>query len=165
MPINETTGWIITIIKTTWYISAITFFEYLWIINTQFYILWILMVVDFISWVAKQYVIKPQWITSFKASIWVIKKVLLLLVVLSIALMLKWIWINAEHYLSWIISILIVAETYSTIQNTYTVISWQILPEYDVISILLKKISNWIQNFLEWSLNEIEFNKKEEWEK
>jgi len=139
---------VITTVKITWYISAIAFFEYLNIIDTQFYILWILMIIDFIAWISKQYVLSKKHITSQKAWLWLIKKVLVLMVFLSIALMFKWLDLDSWAYLKAIASILIMSETYSIIQNTYTVRSWQELPEFDAISLLLKKMGELIESYL-----------------
>jgi hypothetical protein len=51
--------------------------------------------------------------------------------------------------MEWGLSILIVAEWYSAIQNIYAVRTGKELPEYDVISILLKKISEYLQERLD----------------
>ena len=139
---------VITTVKITWYISAIAFFEYLNIIDTQFYILWVLMIIDFFAWISKQYVLSKKHITSQKAWLWLIKKVLVLMVFLSIALMFKWLDLDSWAYLKAIASILIMSETYSIIQNTYTVRSWQELPEFDAISLLLKKMGELIESYL-----------------
>lgn len=49
-----------------------------------------------------------------------------------------------EHVLEWGLSILIMAEGYSIIQNIYAFRTGKILPEYDVISTLLKKLGDFI---------------------
>lgn len=41
------------------------------------------------------------------------------------------------------------AEFYSIIQNVYAVRTGVILPEYDVISIALKRLTGFIQEFIE----------------
>jgi len=46
-------------------------------------------------------------------------------------------------------SILIMAEFYSIIQNVYAVRTGVILPEYDAISIALKRLTGVIQDFIE----------------
>ena len=46
-------------------------------------------------------------------------------------------------------SILIMAEFYSIIQNVYAVRTGLILPEYDAISIALKRLTGFIQDFIE----------------
>jgi phage-related holin len=140
--------YVIATTKISWYIGAIAFFEYLNIIDTQFYILWILMIIDFIAWISKQYVLDKSGITSKQAWLWLIKKVLVLMVFLSIALMFKWLDLDSEAYLKAIASILIMAETYSIIQNAYTVRSWKELPEFDAVSLLLKKMGEIIESYL-----------------
>jgi len=52
--------------------------------------------------------------------------------------------VSAEHFMEWGLSLLIVSEGYSSIQNIYTVRTGKILPEYDVISVILKKISEYL---------------------
>lgn len=46
-------------------------------------------------------------------------------------------------------SILIMAEFYSIIQNVYAVRTGIMLPEYDAISIALKRLTGFIQDFIE----------------
>ena len=142
--VNESIAWL----KISWYIWAIAFFEYLNIIDTQFYILSVLLVIDFITWVWKQFVIDRKEIRSLKAWVWIIKKVTILLVFLSVWLMFKWLDIDSSAYLRAIWGILIMAETYSIIQNTYTIRTGKLLPEFDVISLLLKNMWKMIENYL-----------------
>lgn len=48
--------------------------------------------------------------------------------------------IPPEHFMEWGLSILIMSEGYSALQNIYAVRTGTILPEYDVISIIIKKL-------------------------
>ena len=57
--------------------------------------------------------------------------------------------IDPEYYIQTVMSILIMAEFYSIIQNVYAVRTGIILPEYDVISIALKRLTGVIQDFIE----------------
>jgi hypothetical protein len=57
--------------------------------------------------------------------------------------------IDPEYYIQTVLSVLIMAEFYSIIQNVYAVRTGVILPEYDVISIALKKLTGFIQEFIE----------------
>ena len=57
--------------------------------------------------------------------------------------------IDPEYYIQTVMSILIMAEFYSIIQNVYAVRTGVILPEYDVISIALKRLTGVIQDFIE----------------
>lgn len=147
-PVIETTS-TIWIAKLCWYIWITILFQYLNIIDIQVCILAILMLVDFVFWIWKQFVIDKKEITSHKAWLWAFKKISTLLLFLSVALMFKGIWVNASLYLSWIISIFIMAETYSIIQNIYTIRTGKILPEYDVISEVIKKIWEYIISLID----------------
>jgi hypothetical protein len=51
--------------------------------------------------------------------------------------------------MEWGLSILIMAEGYSSIQNIYAVRTGKILPEYDVISIILRKLSDFLKEKLD----------------
>ena len=57
--------------------------------------------------------------------------------------------IEPDYYIQTVMSILIMAEFYSIIQNVYAVRTGVILPEYDVISIALKRLTGAIQDFIE----------------
>jgi len=58
----------------------------------------------------------------------------------------KGIGIPPEHFVEWGLSILIMSEGYSALQNIYAVRTGVVLPEYDVISIILKKLGETIKN-------------------
>jgi len=146
-PVAETST--IAIIKTSWYLFSIAIFEFLNIPSSQMSILWILMIMDFISGVAKQFVINPIEITSYKAWRWAIKKISTILLVGSVALMFKWVGIDWSDYIKWVLSIFIMAETYSIVQNTYAIRTGKILPEYDVISTVIKKLWEFIINLID----------------
>jgi len=154
------TAWTITAMKLSWYTLAITLFEFLHITDVQFFILWTLMILDFILWIWKQYVINKQEITSHKAWLWVIKKVSTLIVFLSIALMFRWIWVEWDFYLNSIISIFIMSETYSVIQNVYTIRTWKLITEYDAISKVLKLVSWFIWKAMDNKIDELSNKKK-----
>mgnify|MGYP000969740808 CR=1 len=57
--------------------------------------------------------------------------------------------IEPDYYIQTVLSVLIMAEFYSIIQNVYAVRTGVILPEYDAISIALKKLTGFIQEFIE----------------
>lgn len=138
-------GWL----KTAWYIAAIWMFEYLAIPTEQLGILATLMLIDFVTGVGKQFRIDPKQIKSHLAWLWVMKKVATLVSVLSVALVFKWLDINEQKYVMWILSIFITAEWYSTLQNIYAIRTGKILPEFDVISIVLKNIWEFFKQKIE----------------
>ena len=144
------TWWTVSVIWTmqvSGYIWAAIFFEYLNIKDTQLYILSILMIVDFIAWVSRQYVIDKSDITSHKARLWLVKKISTLILVICLAIMFKWIWLDWSEYIESILAIFIMAEMYSIVRSVYTIRTWELLPEYDVISKTIKKVWEFI-----WSL-------------
>jgi len=57
--------------------------------------------------------------------------------------------IDPKYYIQTVMGILIMAEFYSIIQNVYAVRTGIILPEYDAISIALKRLTGVIQDFIE----------------
>lgn len=150
---NET---IITI-KAFWYGFSTAFFSYFWIPQTLFEIIAILMIFDFISGIAKQKRLNPNKITSNRGTKWMLKKVLTMLSVLSIALVLKALEINDIYYIKAVVSIFIVSEAYSVLQNIYTYRTGIEIGEFDVISIAIKnftKIFEKIISKLWWDLDE-----------
>lgn len=135
-------------VKTAWYVGFGIAMQYLSIPQEQLIILSAVIVIDLISWVAKQYTINPRDISSRALSLWILKKAILLLVLISLALWIKGVWLDASAYISTILSILILSEVYSTLQNAYTVRTWKHLTEYDVISVFLKILWNKIEQIL-----------------
>lgn len=154
MPLAETST--ISTFKLWWYWVIITIFQVLSIPWTQLYILWILMVMDLISWVAKQYTIDPQWITSHRMWLWMIKKLITLMSIFAIALTLLALEISPIDKQTWlkiILSVFIWNELYSILGNTYTVRTWKKVTEYDAISKVLQMIWNLIVKTIDSKLN------------
>lgn len=145
---NEITATIIEWFKTFWYFVAVFTFDFLEIPETQLSILGILMSIDVLTGISKVYKINPKLITSHDLAMGVLKKFLTVIIVYVIALVAKGVWIPASHFMEWGLSLLIMAEWYSVIQNVYAFRTGKILPEYDVISIILKRLSLFIEEKL-----------------
>lgn len=143
MPAN-TTATVITVTKLGWYLWIWTIFAYLNIPDTQLYILSVLMTIDFIFWVTRQFVLDRSEITSYKAWLGLFKKVSTLWLVLSMGLMFKWINLDGRDYIEWILWIFIMAEFYSIVRSVYAIRTGKMLPEYDVISLTIKKLWDYI---------------------
>lgn len=77
--------------------------------------------------------------------------------VYTLALMGKWIGLPPEHFVEWALSLLIMAEGYSIIQNIYSFRVGVIVQEYDAISIVIKKIGDFIRDKIE------KLTKKDPW--
>lgn len=144
---------VVTTAKYTWYASALIVFEYLNIPQIQIGILWILMIFDFMTWVGKQFRLDKKQITSHQAWLWLMKKIWSFILIFSLALVLKAMELEADWYIKWAISILIVAEFYSIIQNLYTMRTWKIVAEFDAISIFLKMMWDFVKKQIENTLS------------
>ena len=150
MPAGTTTS--IGTMKIAWYFGAIAIFEYLNIPQEQLTILAILMAIDFATWIGKQGRIDPAKITSYEMGIWFLKKIATLIAVLSIAFVFKGLWLEWGIYIKMILGVFIMAEWYSIIQNVYAIRTGKILPEYDVVSILLKSLGDYLKYRIEKSI-------------
>lgn len=159
MSIEATTSSGIAIAKTAWYVWSIALFQYLNIPTEQFWILWVLMLIDFITWIGKQYRVDKREIKSHLAWLGAMKKIATLTSVLSVALIIKWLGIDDTKYVNAILGIFIMAEGYSTIQNVYAIRTGNILPEFDVISILLKTIWEYMKQRIESAIKNPEWKK------
>lgn len=137
---NEVTTTIMVWIKTFGYAVAVFTFDYLGIPEQQFAILWMLMVVDTMTGIAKAYTVDPQSITSHALGKGVLKKCITVVLVYTMAILGLGVGISAEHFMEWGLSLLIMSEGYSALQNIYAVRTGVVLPEYDVISIIIKKL-------------------------
>lgn len=142
---NESMSSFIAWAKLFGYFLSVAIFDYLDIPQDQFYILWSLMVIDTITGVAKAWRLNAVQITSHTMWLGVVKKLLTLLLILSLALATKWVGLQMVHLLSGTLWILIIAELYSIIQNIYTFRTGVLLPEYDAISIVLKKLGDFMK--------------------
>lgn len=96
--------------KISGYLGLIAAFEYLNIPLEQMGILTILMIIDFITGVGKQFRIDKRQIKSHFAWLGLMKKVGTLIVVLSLALILKGLDIDESQYIKGVLSIFIAAE-------------------------------------------------------
>lgn len=142
--------WIsIATIKTFWYVAVTSILVYFNIPQEAFYILASLMFIDTITGIAKQYRVESIWLTSKRMSIGIMAKFVTLMFLFSGWLVINFFKIDPEYYIQTVMSILIMAEFYSIIQNVYAVRTGIILPEYDAISIALKRLTGVIQDFIE----------------
>lgn len=153
MPTWITTS-VIATTKTTWYLGAVMIFEFLNLPEGQIGILAILMVIDFISGIGKQYRVDPKKITSHKGWIWIIQKAGTFIAVFTVALIFKGLWMDGSTYINAMLAILIMAEGYSVIQNVYAIRTGTMLPEFDVISTILKGFSEFLKIKIESAINQ-----------
>jgi len=112
---------------------------YVGIDKEAFAIFTALVVIDFATGVTKAWYI-GEHITSNKAKYGVFSKISLLLIPIVIAAAAKAIGADAKTFFVWALNLLIISEAYSIMGNIYSIRSKKELPEWDVISIIGKKI-------------------------
>lgn len=111
-------------------------------------ILAVLMVMDFASGLAKAHAI-GEVISSRRMKSGAASKALILLMPLAVALAAKGMGQDYSWMLTWVISVLILAELYSFIANIYAIRTGESLPEFDVISIIGKKIQRMLEHLMD----------------
>lgn len=146
MNIQEVTDTVLIIKQTTLSGSLIVILWYLWIDQTVFLLYTFLIFIDFVTWIIKWYIHKE--LSSWRASNWFLKKFIILLLVLAIAICGKIIWVDPHNILSGALAWLAIAELYSIIWNTYQIRTWKRIKEYDATNILLTKFMNIIEDFI-----------------
>jgi phage-related holin len=135
-------------------------FAYLWISQEAITILAILMLIDFITWLISSYRDKNTQISSTKWKRWIAKKMILLMIPLTVALMMRWIWLDWDRIVGVTLWILIVMEWYSVLWNIYNVITWEKKPESEAVKKLLEALFWLMDGLLHKLLSSIEWEKK-----
>jgi len=136
------------IIKTIIYPTVAIACAYLQLDQELVAILSILILVDFITGVMKAYRIKEP-ITSARMWSGAVSKFLLITIPFILALCFKAVWGDTHKILSAMLSILVVAETYSSIANIAQIIKWEAITEFDVITLVLTKILKKLKTIIE----------------
>ena len=126
-------------IVTILYIPMVTLLNYLDLDHEAIFILSALLVVDTVTGVMKVVAMKDKP-TSTRLANGIISKGLLFLVPLIVALMAKGLDLDLVIFVKSVVSLLIISESYSVLGNIYTVIYKKKVEEFDVMSIILKKI-------------------------
>ena len=160
------TGQTVTLIsfgKMLGYFVSVALFEFLAIPQTLLWLLMVMLVVDFFTGLGKQYRVDKRAIKSDNAWFGIVKKVATLASLLSIAIAIKVAEMDPAVYTKGLLSILIMNEIYSTLQNVYAIRTGTILPEFDVISILIKKYMDFMKRLIESAVKaQIPERKKED---
>lgn len=162
MPAIETNVAAVSALKLSGYGSVSLVFIWLGIPEQQFAILGMLMAIDFATGVGKAWKTYPPSVTSFNMWMGAMKKAGTACFLLAFALVLKGINVPSQWYVETILSILIMAEGYSIMQNVYAVRTGVILPEFDVLSKLIKLIGAVIKGKIETALNRVDTSEKPE---
>lgn len=107
-----------------------------------------LMVLDFLSGLAKAHA-TGEAISSRRMKSGAASKTMLLLVPLAVALAAKGMGQDFSWLLSWVISVMILAELYSFISNVYAMRTGESLPEWDVMAIIGKKLQRVLERMMD----------------
>lgn len=106
-------------------------------------ILAVLMCVDFIAGVSRAHTLGEP-ITSHRIRVGAVTKCGVMTVPLVMALTAKGLGADFDWLVSWTVSVFILSETYSIIANIYTIRTGIVLPEFDAVSAVLKKVRSLI---------------------
>lgn len=106
-------------------------------------ILTVLMCVDFIAGVSRAHVLGEP-VTSHRMKVGAVTKCGVMTVPLVMALTAKGLGADFNWLVSWTVSVFILSETYSIIANIYAARTGVILPEFDAVSAVLKKVRSLI---------------------
>ena len=136
------------IIKTTIYPIVAIVCAYLNLNQEIIWILAILVIIDFITGILRAYRVWEK-ITSARMWSGAISKTLLIFIPFVLWLWFKAIGWDVSKILSAMVSILVVAETYSVIANITQAIKWEVIEEFDVITMVLTKILAKLKQIIE----------------
>jgi len=106
-------------------------------------ILAVLMCVDFVAGISRSHALGES-VTSHRMKVGAIVKCGVLTVPLVMALTAKGLGADFNWLVSWTVSVFILSETYSIIANIYAARTGIILPEFDAVSAVLKKVRSLI---------------------
>ena len=106
-------------------------------------ILTVLMCVDFVAGISRAHALGES-VTSHRMKVGAITKCGVLTVPLVMALTAKGLGADFNWLVSWTVSVFILSETYSIIANIYAARTGILLPEFDAVSAVLKKVRSLI---------------------
>ena len=106
-------------------------------------ILAVLMCVDFVAGVSRAHVLGEP-VTSHRMKVGAVTKCGVMTVPLVMALTAKGLGADFNWLVSWTVSVFILSETYSIIANIYAARTGIVLPEFDAVSAVLKKVRSLI---------------------
>ena len=107
-----------------------------------------LMAIDFCSGLGRAYALNEQ-ITSRKMKAGALGKLSLLLLPLVVALAAKGLGQDWQWLLTYVINLMILAELYSFIANSYAIKTKKDLPEFDVLALFARKVKGIAEDFLD----------------
>jgi hypothetical protein len=129
------------------YIPCVPFLTYLSIPVEPIFILAVLLGMDYFTGILKVFVLKGH-LRSYRAVAGILAKASIVMLVLALAFMAKGVGLDFKLYLSFLISALIISETYSIIGNTYSIVSKEEIEEFDAVAMVLKRLRFFIEKML-----------------
>jgi phage-related holin len=133
------------------YIPVMAFFAYFDMSWESLSILALLLTIDYFTGIAKVYMIDKSEIKSYKAIAGIISKVTVLIIPIALYIAAKKIDFDLHSYVDAIITMLVLAETYSIIGNVRSIQLRENIQEIDAVSFVLKKLTHVIENLLKRS--------------
>lgn len=127
-------------------LATSTFMFYLGIDVEAFTMFSVLLVVDYATGLMKARAINES-ITSNKMKYGVASKLSLIIIPIVLAVGGKAMYIDITNVIFVSVNLLVLSELYSIISNVYAVRTKEELPEYDVVSIIGRKIKNTLIKF------------------
>ena len=106
-------------------------------------ILAVLMCVDFVAGISRAHALGEP-VTSHQMKVGAVTKCGVLTVPLVMALTAKGLGADFNWLVSWTVSVFILSESYSIIANIYAAKTGVIMPEFDAVSAILKKVRSLI---------------------
>ncbi len=133
---------------TTWSLSFSTIFAITHELQSAITILWVMIMIDFFTWFIK------SWVMRETSSNWIargfMRKATLILIPLTLIIAWRWVNVDLTELSTWIVSALVFSELYSIIANVYTINTWKKAKEYDVMTMIIKRLWNFIDFVLIW---------------
>ena len=106
-------------------------------------ILAVLMCVDFVAGISRAHALGES-VTSHRMKVGAVTKCGVMTVPLVMALTAKGLGADFNWLVSWTVSVFILSESYSIIANIYAARTGILLPEFDAVSAVLKKVRSLI---------------------
>ena len=129
------------------YLPCVPVLTYLSVPVEPIFILAVLLGIDYFTGILKVFVLKGH-LRSYRAIAGMLAKASIVLLVLALAFMAKGVGLDFKLYLSFLISALIISETYSIIGNVYSIVSREEIEEFDAVAMVLKRVRFFIEKML-----------------
>ena len=129
------------------YLPIVSLMVWLELPVEQVLILTVLLGIDYVTVILKVYAIKGC-IKSYRMIAGILTKSMILLLIFTLAFMAKGIALDFAVYLSTLISLLIISETYSIVGNIYSIKTGEDTKEFDAVAMIIKRVRKFIEKML-----------------